>query len=136
MDLAEARQHVIDRWLVDGCEIRSPADPVFDEDEGVDVEGVGELVYSGACRHRPSAGARVVNAGDTDVPLERFDLWLPWDTTGVKVDQVVTMTSSSTPHIVGRRYRVAEVLGGSDAEALKLSVEEKLAVDEGEGGGS
>lgn len=136
MDLSEARQHIIDTWLVDRCDIRSPADTVFDDDEGVDVPAVGELVYSGPCRHRPAGGDRVVIAGDTPVSLARFDHWLPWDATGIKVDQIVTMTMSASPHIVGRTYRVADVLGGSDAEALKLSVEDTLSIDEGEEGGS
>lgn len=136
MELAEARQHVIKRWLVDRCEIRSPADPVYDDEQGVDVPGVGDLVYSGPCRHRPAGGDRVVEAGDAPVSLGRFDHWLPWDTTGIKVNQIVTMTKSRSPHIVGRSYRVADVLGGSDAEALKLSVEDVLSIDEGEEAGS
>lgn len=125
---------VVERWLTDTCVIRSPGLPVYDPDEGVDTITAGDIVYEGACRLRPTGGDRIVMAGDAPISLRLFDLTLPWDTTGIMVNQQVTVTVSNDPHIVDRAYRVTDVVSGTDSAYRRVIVEDTLTVDEGEEG--
>lgn len=127
-----ALRTTVARFLVDSCTIASPADPEFDDDLGYETVGVGAAVYSGVCRIRPTGGQeRVHLAGEALVTLRTFDLTLPWDTTGVKVGQRATITSSEDPHMIDRVFRVVDVQGGSDGAYRRLIVEDTLDVDEG-----
>lgn len=123
---------MVSRWLVDACTIHSPGRPVFDADAGIDTVDPGDEVYDGVCRVRPTGGDRVVMAGDAPVTLRLFDLTLPWETTGIMVDQVVTITGSDDPHMIDRQLRVVDVLGGSDGVHRRVVIEDTLTVDEGE----
>lgn len=135
MPLAATRlRTMVNRWLNDTCTIRSPGIPTYDPDEGVDTVAAGATVYSGRCRLRPTGGERIVMAGETPITLRMFDLTLPWDTTGVKVNQQVTIDSSEDTHVVDRVYTVIDVQGGTDSAYRRLVVEDTLTIDEGEEG--
>jgi hypothetical protein len=122
---------MVDGWLNDECVIHSPSAPVFDLGVGIDTVGEGAQVYAGKCRLRPTGGARVVIAGDAPMTLRLFDLTLPWDTEGVLVDQLVTLTASNDPYVMDRVYRVVDVQGGSDSVYRRLVVEDTLTIDDG-----
>lgn len=121
-----------DRWLNDTCTIRRPGRPEYDADLGYDVITAGETVYTGPCRLRPTGGDRVVIAGDAPITLRTYDLTLPWDTEGIKVDQVVTIDDSNDPHTESRTFTVTDVQGGTDGAYRRLIVDEVVDIDEGE----
>lgn len=120
---------MVDRFLTDTCVISTPVEPVYDPDTGDYPDVTGTIVYDGKCRVRPSAGPRVVNAGEDTVSLHTYDVWLPWDTTGVEIDQLVTVTSDD-PHLTTRVLRVIDVQGGSETPHRKLVCEDTLTVSE------
>lgn len=119
-------------WLNDTCTIRSPGRPEYDADLGYDVTTTGDTVYSGPCRLRPTGGDRIVIAGEAPITLRMYDLTLPWDATGLKVDQVVTLDESNDPHSDGRTFTVTDIQGGTDTAYRRLIVEEVVDIDEGE----
>lgn len=124
-------------FLTDACTVRSPGEPTYDEDQGIDVLGTGDVVHEALpCRLRPTGGERVVVVGDGVVTLRMFDLTCAWDVTGFAVNQIVTMDDSSDPHVIGRPFRVVDVQGGTDSPYRRLIVEDVLTVDEGEGVGT
>lgn len=131
MNRFAALRTMVEGFLVDECIVREPGIPVFDPDDGYDSVASGATVYEGRCRLRPTGGERIVMAGEAQVTLRMFDLTVPWDATGFKVNQLVTITSSNDPHLLDRVYNVRDVQGGSDTAYRRLVVEDTLSVDEG-----
>jgi hypothetical protein len=122
-----ALRTVANSFMVDTCRITDDVAPVFDPDEGYTDE-TGATFYTGPCRVRPAGGPRVVNVGEDVFSLRMFDVWLPWDTTGVELDHLLTVTTSDDPYLVGRVLRVVDVQGGSDSAHRKLLCEDTLTV--------
>lgn len=120
-------------FLTDTCTIAEPGAIFFDEDAGHDDIEPGAELYAGACRLSP-AGNREVDAGDTVVPLRMFNVFLPWDTVGVEVDQVVTITASTDPHLIDRQLRVVDVQGMTDGAYRQLLCEDAVDVTQPEVG--
>jgi hypothetical protein len=124
-----ALRSVVARFLTDSCTIATPgADPVFNPSTGYS-DADGDEVYDGPCRLRPSSGS-TVDAGGAVLTLHRYDLTVPWDTTGLTVGQVVTITDSNDPSLVGRTYRIVDVQGGTDTPHRRAVVEDTLEVGE------
>lgn len=121
---------MVGSFLVDSCTINEPSDIAFDETLGTDTETAGAEVYSGACQVRPVGGDLVVGAGEGEVSLGDFIVRLPWDTTGIETDQLVTVNASSDPYLTGRRLRVKRVLGGTDSASRNLLCEDPQTVTE------
>lgn len=115
-------------FLTDTCTIGIPAAAEFDKDTGTYPDDPPTEVYAGACRVRPSGGERVVQAGEGPTSLRTFDVTVPWDTVGVKLDHLVTITGSDDPHLIGRIFRVIDVQGMSDAAYRRLVCEDTLSV--------
>jgi hypothetical protein len=126
-DLPQLRHHA-ESLMGDTCGIRGPGtEPVFDPATGTYTSTDGDVVYEGKCRLRPpSTVATVVVVGEQPVSLRSFDLTLPWETTGVAVGQQVTMLASGDPHLVGRIFRVVDVLGGTQTVQRRCRVEDTL----------
>lgn len=123
----------VDRFFVDTCTIRKPVASVFDPDAGY-TDATGDTVYTGRCWVRPFASEQVVQAGEDVEALHRYTVRLPWKTTGIEKDQLVTITNSEDPHMVGRVLRVRDVQGGSQNTSRRLVCEDTLSqtvVEEG-----
>lgn len=119
---------VAEETFSDFCVINEPAAaPVFDPNTGTYTPGTaGAQVYSGACAVAPTQGSdRVVEVGGDVVTLRTFTVRVPWDTTGVKVDHVVTVTTTD-PHMTGRPLRVLDVQGRTTPIERVLVVEDSL----------
>jgi hypothetical protein len=119
-----ALRSTVSMFLVDRCMITADAPPVFDPGTGEYTHPTGATVYTGPCRVTPTRGERVVVAGETTVTLRLFDVTLPWDTTGVEVHHLVTVTQSGDPHLTNRQLRVVDVQGMSEAAYRRLVCEE------------
>lgn len=125
----------VERFFVDTCTIRTSVAPAFDPDAGYS-DDTGDTVYSGRCWVRPYRDRRVVEVGEDVTTLHLYTVRLPWDTTGVEVDQLVTVDTSDDPHMIGRVLRVVDVQGGSATPDRRLVCEDTLTqtVDVEEGG--
>lgn len=121
---------LVARFLVDTCTITTRGGVAFDADEGIDVETAGTTVYAGVCRIRPAGGDQTVIVGESPVPYRTHDVWLPWDTTGVEVNHLLTLDTCDDPHMVDRTFTVTDVQGGSSGPHRKLGVVERLTADE------
>lgn len=110
--------------FTDSCVINQPAaDPTFDADTGgYSTDAAGAQVYSGPCAIAPTQGSdRVVLVADEPVTLRTFVLRLPWDATGLAVDQIATLTTDD-PHMTGRTVRVIDVQGRTtDLERILIT---------------
>lgn len=126
-NVAGARQRVA-RWLVDRCSIAAKPTVAFDEDQHRDVETAGADIYADLpCRTAVTGTQdRVARVGERAVSLRLFTVTVPWDTTGVNVDDVVTITASNDPDLIDRTMRVVDVQAMTDGVYRKLVCEEVL----------
>lgn len=126
-NVAGARQRVA-RWLVDRCSIAAKPTVEFDREEHRDVETAGADIYPDlACRVAVTGTQdRVARVGERAVSLRLFTVTVPWDTTDVAVDNVVTVTTSNDPDLVDRTMRVVDVQGMTDGAYRRLVCEEVL----------
>lgn len=107
-------------FLTDACTITTPgAGPRFDPELEVTVDEVGVEVYVGRCLVM-SGGGRNADVGDASVPIGAYDIRLPWDTTGIEVDQVVTIDESSHPFLEGLVMRITEIRASTEGGDLRL----------------
>lgn len=85
------------------------------------------VVYNGRCDVKPlAAGADSAVVGERDVVLRRYDAALPFDTLGtIAVDDVLTVTASADPRLVGRPLTVVAVGLGGRRTAWHLVVEDR-----------
>ena len=82
---------------------------LFDPDSGEYVESPSTDVYEGPCMVRPTAGAaRVVEFGGQAVSLRLYDVTLPADT-AVEVEDIVTVTGSPDPGLIGQVMHILDV---------------------------
>lgn len=128
MTMFSALRPMAEQFMVDRCTINEASDITFDPDEGVESDTAGDEVYAGKCRIRPASGPSTVEAGEGTRSFGYFDVWLPWDTTGVELDHVLTITTSDDPYLVDRTFTVVNVEGGSDGAHRKLQVQDTLTI--------
>jgi hypothetical protein len=81
-------------------------------------------VYTGNGRVRRTQPGEV-DAGGAAIPVERTTISLPLGTAGVLVGDVVRVTGSRSPELVGREFVVSEVPSFSADTSLVLVVSER-----------
>ena len=118
------------RLMTDMCEIREPSLVVFNPATKANDETSGALVYAGRCRVRPRDGRdQEDEVGDSPVSTWQYMLSIPFGATlaGVPVlprpDQLVTVTASIDPTLVGQRMRIRQVVQGPHITARRMQVE-------------
>lgn len=80
----------------------------------------------GRCRVKPLTGAQVAEAGQVAVELRRYTVSVPMTTAAVvKRGDVVTVTASDDPEVVGRPLTVIDIPLGEFATARRLTVEDR-----------
>jgi hypothetical protein len=115
----------IERLMVDACLIDRKTGSVLDEDTG-DYVDTYATVYEGKCRVQDSGlSGHQVDAGDRPVELQTRTLQVPMTVTGVKVDDRVQVTASVLDaDLVGRTFRVTDLMHKTHATARRLPIEE------------
>lgn len=109
--------------MPDTCTItRSGGEPVFDPNTGTYTPAAPSTVYTGRCRVQAKAD-EVVAAGDQPVTLRRFTASLPVATSGIEVDDVLTVTDSADADLVGLSLRVVDAKSGTWLVARRLTLE-------------
>lgn len=99
-----------DALLVDACSIQRRTGGTFDPGTGTYGPGGGTTIYAGRCRvsPSPSMGQRVQVGEEAVVDQARW-VFLPREATGVKVEDIVEVTASEDPDIIGRELTVKTV---------------------------
>lgn len=112
--------------MVDACAITRVTGHTTDPDTGVQTPTT-ETVYEGACRvqqHSPG-GARPADVGEAYQLLLRLEVQLPVSATGIEVSDTVTITAAAhDTDLVGRAFRVRELMHKTHLSARRIGVEE------------
>lgn len=124
-DQLDSMRSTVEDTYVDACTIRAATAHVFDRNTGTYTDTAGSSVYSGACRFAP-LGSRTIAVGEEPLTLHQYRVRLPWDTTGVEVDHLVTVDVSNDPHLDGRVLRVIDVQGMTDPLGRSVIAEDDL----------
>jgi len=114
--------------MVDTCTITRVVSVATDADTGV-VTPTYSTVYTGKCRLKlPVAVARPITVGGAQEFSQHPILSLPATTTGVQVDDILTITASLLmPSLVGRVFHVRAVPGQSHMTAARFEVMELMS---------
>lgn len=128
-----ALRTVVAVFLTDDCTINAPSAVNYDPDTLTYTDTAGDEVYSGSCRIRPASGPSDAEAGESVRTLHGYDGWLP-HTADVERDQILTVTDSDDPYLVGRAFRIVDVQGGSEGAHRKLRLEDVVAISTPEAG--
>jgi len=114
-----------EQLMVDTCQITrvNPATTTIDPDTGV-ITPAYTTVYSGKCRLKlPTATARPLAVGEAQVFTQHPILSLPALTTGVEIDDIVTITASALmPLLVGRVFHVRAKPGQTHETAARFEI--------------
>jgi len=81
-------------------------------------------IYTGNGRVRRTQPGEV-DAGGASIPVERTTIHLPLGTAGVLVGDVVRVTGSRSPELIGREFVVSELPAFSADTSLVLVVSER-----------
>lgn len=114
--------------MVDACTItRGGGEETLDPDTGVYTTPAGSTVYTGKCEIQvtDSLNAQDADAGGEIATVLRLTLKVPVSVTGVRKDDVATVTASLLdPDLVGRAFRITSGHSKTFATARRLQVEE------------
>lgn len=104
--------------LADWCSITRPGvgDPTFDPATGTTSAPAPSVVVTALrCRVEvaPARGPEQSAFGEQTVTSRGYVVQIPWDWTDVAVDDVLTVTVSGDPGLVGRALRVLSVAAPS-----------------------
>ncbi len=118
---AEAEARMVDTVLITRGGSR-----VWSSEIGDYVTLPGTVVYSGACEVQTTETVvQVTDAGASDVVTRRLVVKVPMSVTGVRVDDVAEVTSSTLdPALAGARFRVTGNFAKTFATSRRLPVEE------------
>jgi hypothetical protein len=114
--------------MVDTCTIKRAASFATDPETGI-ATPTYSTIYTGKCRLKlPVAVARPVTAGQAQEFTQHPILSLPATTTGILVDDILTITASLLmPSLVGRVFHVRAVPGQSHMTAARFEVMEIMS---------
>lgn len=123
---ANRGQVLAEALMQDSCTItRAGGGSSFDPATGTYTDPASTTVYTGKCRVKPrNLVDRTVQAGEQQVSLWPFEVSVPVSATDVDLDDVVTVTGSIDPSLVGRTLRVRSVARGTFLTARRLDCEE------------
>lgn len=81
-------------------------------------------LYTGRCRVRPASESRVGGsprrAGDSDLSQSSYEVFVPLTVTELQANDLLTVTSSQDPRLVGRVYKMTGQIAGSQITARRM----------------
>lgn len=111
--------------MVDACIITRVAASTVDTDTGHITPTATTTVYAGKCRvQQQSPAARPHTQGEAFTWLQRLELQLPASVTGVESDDRVVLTASTDPDLLGRTWRVRELMHKTHLTMRRHQIEE------------
>jgi hypothetical protein len=120
-----AARRAAERLMVDSCIIRHKTGDSTDPTTGV-VTATYADAYSGKCKVQAEGNiSRLRSAADHEFTIQRSRVDIPAGSPSVAVGDMIDITSSANdPALVGRRFRVIEMLHKSFASSQRFGVEE------------
>jgi hypothetical protein len=114
--------------MVDTCTIVRNSNASANVETG-QIISTPQTIYTGKCRLKlPVAVARPEEAGEAQLFTQHPTLSIPATTTGVQVDDIVTITASALmPSLVGRKFHVRAIPGQSHMTAGRFEVMEIMS---------
>lgn len=114
--------------MVDACRITRAGvgDTVFDPETGTYTDGTDATVYSGKCEIQVTDGlnARQSETGGTEIIATRVTVKVPVSTTGIRINDVVTITTATNDaDLLGQRFTVVGLHAKTFGTARRLQVE-------------
>lgn len=117
-------RQVAEQGMVDACVIRRQTGEATDPDTG-EVTPTYADVYTGKCRVQTRGLATYSpNVGQQRTDIFTAELQVPIDVTDVKVNDVVEITASLDPFLVGHTLRINNLAYGTHKTARRLPVQE------------
>lgn len=113
--------------LIDACTITRASPPTLNRTTSVQTPGTSVPLYSGKCRLKAQRMPRDAQAGEELQVVARYELALPFGLlppSALRVGDVVTMTSSADPRLIGQVLHVLAVDYGSTATAWRITVQD------------
>lgn len=125
-DELAAMRETSESAMPETCTITRADSADIDPVTGV-YSGTPTTVYSGACRIRQYSNSQdaVVMIGDLDETLGRYILTVPASATGVAIDDVVTISSTTDDDLDGRTFYVSHIPKQSWLTDRRLMIEDR-----------
>lgn len=116
-----------EKLMVDACTIKRRSGSTVDPETGI-ITPTYSTIYTGKCRLKlPTATARPLVVGEAQEFTQHPTLSLPALTTGVEIDDLVTITASAVmPLLVGRKFHVRAKPGQTHQTAARFEIMEVM----------
>lgn len=105
--------------MVDQCRIWTPGPVVLDRTTGKTSRGEDILKYQGMCRFWEQTAGSAALLGDENVTISQTYLSLPYNAPIPESDDIVKITMSVDPDLVGRTVKVVSVVRGGGLRASR-----------------
>jgi hypothetical protein len=105
--------------MTDECQIYTPGPPVLDKATGKTTRGAGTVKYQGVCRVFEQQAGAIVYIGDQQVTTTVSYLTIPFDAPLPETDDVVVITKSDDPDLVGRTVSIQSMVRGGGLRASR-----------------
>ena len=115
---AYVRKRTAER-MVDQCRIWKPGPVVLDKVTGKTTRGEAILKYQGVCRFWEVTSGQQALLGDEQVVMSQTYLSLPYNAPIPESDDIVLITTSVDPDLVGRTVKVVSVVRGGGLRASR-----------------
>lgn len=112
--------------MIDTCTITRPGTPTTNRATSVQTPGASTTLYAGKCRLKAQRIPKDAEVGERLQAVARYELALPFDavpTAPLRRGDVITMTESGDPRLVGQTLTVTAIDYGSTATAWRISVQ-------------
>lgn len=113
------RTRTADR-MDDTCMIWTAGAPVIDPVTGKSTRSVGTIKYTGKCRFWEVTGGPQVLVGDEQVTITQSFLSVPFDAPVPESDDIVQITASADPDLVGRTVNILSITRGGGLRASRV----------------
>lgn len=118
-------RQVAETGMIDACVIRRKTGETTNPNTGAVVPVYGLEVYSGKCRVQTrNIATQSSTVGQQRVDLFTSELQIPIAVVDVEVNDVVEITESFDPDLVGRTMRVTNLAYGTHKTARRLPLQE------------
>lgn len=122
----------LEATLPDECRVVRRAQGAFDAEDGTHDDSADAEIYEGPCRAVawPGVTRRVVVGEQVEV-LSSYWVTLPNAAVGLRTDDIVIITASADPDLVGREMVVRDIAQSSIAADRRLVCEDLAIEDQG-----
>jgi Family of unknown function (DUF6093) len=114
--------------MVDACTITRPGTPTLNRSTSALTPGTATQLYSGKCRIKPQRTPTPTEAGEKRAIVARYEFALPFSAVPsqpLQPGDVVTLTTSADPRLVGQVMTVMALDYGSTATAWRITLEDQ-----------